>query len=121
MTTKEWEKLIKRQCKKAGTYEVFYEDTIHTLAMLMEQRDRTYEKYVEDGSQPVREYTNKGGQTNIVKNPILVSWLEINAQALAYWRDLGLTPKGYRTLSGEKVSKNDESGGLADIIASLEN
>lgn len=119
MDTKQWEREIRRQCKKAGTYEPFYENIITALAMLLSEKDKVFAKYVEAGGSPVVEHTNKAGATNIVKNPMLVAWLDINSQALAYWRDLGLTPKGYRTLSGEKVSKDSEGNPLLDIIQGL--
>ena len=36
--------------------------------------------------------------TNTVKNPKLVIWMDLNTQALAYWKELGLTPSGLKRL-----------------------
>ena len=120
MDAKRWRRKIKKACENIGTYKDEFMPAIETLANLLESRDKVFDQYTKSGANPVVSYTNKAGATNLVKNPLMLSWLALNDQALTYWRDLGLTPKGYRTLSGEKVSKSDESGGLADIIASLE-
>ena len=65
------------------------------------------------------EYTNKAGATNVIKNPLLVLWMDLNQSALALWRDLGLTPKGYKDITGDKQKKPKESA-LAAALKSIE-
>lgn len=117
MNKEEWKKVIVKACKKAGTYETFFSSVIDTLSQIMETRDKAHEQYIKSGSHPTIIHTNKAKEQNVVKNPILVLENELNAQALAYWRDLGLTPSGYKKLDG-KIEK-DSSGALEKIIASI--
>lgn len=119
MTATKWRNKIKKACQNVGTYLPEYDAVIDTLARMLESRDKVYQQFLSSGANPVITHTNKAGATNLVKNPLLVAWLDINTQSLAYWRDLGLTPKGYRTLSGEKVSKDSEGNPLLDIIQGL--
>ena len=120
MTKQKWRNRIKQACIKANTYEDFFDDPIETLAMILEQRDKRMEQYIESGGDPVILHTNKAGRTNPQKNPMLVIWQDLSGQALTYWRDLGLTPKGYRTLTGENVSGKEENDNpLLDILKSI--
>lgn len=118
MTKAEWAKRIKKACKEAGTYKPFFNSIIDTLAGIMEMRDDACEKFEATGGNTVIAYTNKGGATNIVKNPALVVVLDCNAQALAYWRDLGLTPSGLKRLN-ENGLKEEKKSGLADLVNDL--
>ena len=93
-----WKKKIKTACEEAGTYQPCFESTIDTLAGIMELRDNAQERFEALGGNTIVKHTNKGGATNIVKNPALVVIMECNAQALAYWRELGLTPKGFQSV-----------------------
>ena len=68
---------------------------------------------------PVLMHTNKGGATNMTKNPALVVIMDCNAQALAYWRDLGLTPAGLKRLGDKGLLNKDNDGGLADALEAL--
>ena len=107
-----WKKKIMEACKDAGTYRPYFESVIDTLAGIMEARDDAQEKFSASGGQTVVAHTNKGGATNIVKNPALVIVDDFNKTALAYWRDLGLTPAGLKrinegALKGKKTSFGD--------------
>ena len=119
MTAKQWKNLIKRQLKALGQTEKAYDSVISTLADILEQTDAVYIKYLADGGHPVREYTNKGGATNTTKNPLLVLWDDLNKSALAYWRELGMTPSSYKKMTGDSPKKG-KSGGLAEALKSLE-
>jgi P27 family predicted phage terminase small subunit len=119
MDKAEWKKKITAACKKAGTYQDQFKYVIDTLAQIMENRDNVHEQYVEDGSRPTITHTNKAKETNIVKNPMLVMELDLNAQALAYWRDLGLTPAGLRKLNADVVKDQKAAGGLEKLLAGL--
>lgn len=97
-----WKRKIKAACKEAGTYKTCFESVIDTLASTMEMRDDALDKFYSSGGQTVVMHTNKGGATNIVKNPALVVVDDLNKTALSYWRDLGLTPAGLKRI-GESV------------------
>ena len=119
MTKTQWRNKIKKACRDAGTYQKHFDSVIEILAGIMELRDKSLEKFEESGGNPVVKHTNKGGQANIVKNPALVVALDCNAQALAYWRDLGLTPMGLKRLGEKGLVNQNNGGGLADALADL--
>ena len=112
MTARKWKNTIKKSCQDAGTYRRCYESVIDTLASIMEARDKAWETYEKMGFNPVVRHTNKNGSTNLVKNPALAVALDCNAQALSYWRDLGLTPAGFKKLDGSLKSDAASFGGM---------
>ena len=105
MTAVQWKRLVKKQLTALGNEEKAYDSVISTLADILEQRDAVYKQYRDEGCQPVREYTNKGGATNITKNPLLVLWDDLNKSALAYWRELGMTPSSYKKIDGRRAEE----------------
>lgn len=109
MKSSTWKSRIKKACKEAGTYEPCFDNVIKTLAEILEKRDEAAEQYAALGSQPIISYTNKGGATNPTKNPALVLWDDLNKSALAYWRDLGLTPAGLKKIKGDQPEPKRES------------
>lgn len=119
MTAEEWKAHIQRACLDAGTYKPFFGTVIEQLAQVLEVRDIAREQFRTSGNSPVIKYTNKGGYTNLKKNPALVVMNECDQQALAYWRDLGLTPKGYKNLTGEAVDEK-KGGTLEAMLKKLE-
>lgn len=119
MTAKQWKNLIRRQLSALGQTEKAYDSVISTLADILEQRDAVYQEYIDEGCEPVREYTNKGGATNLTKNPLLVLWDDLNKTALAYWRELGMTPSSYKKITGD-APKKEKGNGLAEALKSLE-
>lgn len=119
MKKEEWKIEIEKACKEAGTYQPFFNAVIDTLSQIMEARDNAHEQYVSSGAAPTIIHTNKAKEKNVVKNPILIMENELNTQALAYWRDLGLTPKGLRTLSSEMLEKRNV-GGLEKLLSKLD-
>ena len=110
MNRTEWKDRITAACEDAGTYRPFFDAAIETLSGILERRDDAEEKYKESGGNPVITHTNKAKETNTVKNPILVMLNDLNAQALAYWRDLGLTPAGYKKLNADLIQDNTQGG-----------
>lgn len=94
----EWKKIIEEACVDAGTYKPFFDSVIDSLALIMEARDSAQAEFEADGCIATIEYTNKGGATNTVKNPSLQVASEQHKIALSYWKELGLTPKGFQTL-----------------------
>lgn len=121
MEKKDWIRKINAACRKAGTYQPQFKYVIDTLAQIMEDRDKVHEQYVATGSRPTIIHTNKAKEQNIVKNPMLVMELDLNAQALAYWRDLGLTPAGLKKLNADVVKDKTASDGLEKLLEGLSN
>jgi len=119
MQKEEWIRKIKSACKKAGTYQPQFRYVIETLAQIMEDRDKVHEQYVNTGAHPTITHTNKAKETNVVKNPMLVMECDLNAQALAYWRDLGLTPAGLKKLNADVVKEKQSAGGIEKLLAEL--
>lgn len=117
MNKADWINKIKEACRSIGTYHEEYDSVIDTLAGIMEVRDEAETQYQESGSHPVVAYTNKAGHTNLRKNPALQVINDCNTQALAYWRDLGLTPSGFKKLDGQVVQKKE--GTFEDILENI--
>ena len=120
MSKTKWKNLIKKQLTALGLQNDAYESTVESLAAILEQRDKTFDEFWQSGGKSVIEYTNKGGSTNMTKNPLLVLWDDLNKTALAYWRELGLTPSSYKKLTGTGAKKEESKKGLAAALASIE-
>lgn len=120
MSKTKWKNLIKKQLTALGLQNDAYESTVESLAAILEQRDKTFDEFQKSGGKSVIEYTNKGGSTNMTKNPLLVLWDDLNKTALAYWRELGLTPSSYKKLTGTGAKQEESKKGLAAALASIE-
>lgn len=119
MTKAKWISTIKNQLVALGTYNEVYNPAIETLAETLEQRDKTKKEFVDSGGLSVVEHTNKAGSTNMAKNPLLVLWDDLNKSALAYWRELGLTPSSYKKMTGD-TPKKEKVSGLAAALREIE-
>lgn len=117
MTKTQWKKRIKKACEDAGTYRPFFDSVIDTLAETLEKRDMVMHQWEDLGSEPVTSHTNKGGNTNLVKHPCLVLWNELNATALHYWRDLGLTPSGLKKIKEDALA--EKKGGFDELLKGI--
>lgn len=113
-----WEQVIKEACQEAGTYQPFFDLIIAELAGIMDTKTAALEIYKKSGGSPVIKYTNKGGFTNLRKNPALAVIQECNQQALAYWRDLGLTPSGFKKLEGIATRK-EEKDAFSELLGGI--
>lgn len=109
MTQSEWKRRIVRNMKDAGTYQKYFDSVVGTLAGILERRDKAEALFVASGENVLVKHTNKGGATNIEQNPVLRLINDLNRDALAYWRDLGLTPAGYKRLNLETAQANTHS------------
>ena len=116
MTKAKWAEKIRASAQQAGTYREYFEDTILTLSAILEKRDQVEKAYQKDGRRPVIEYTNKAGATHLTKNPMLVLWGDLNKSALAYWRDLGLTPAGLKKIDEGALTRKKRSA-LEEALA----
>lgn len=118
-TKNSWKKKIVEACSAVGTYRASFEPVIDTLAETLQRRDEVAAAYKKDGCRPAIAYTNKGGATNLCKNPLLVQWDDLNKSALAYWRDLGLTPAGLKKID-EKAMQSQKRSALDEALRDLE-
>lgn len=119
MKKKAWKSRIKKACVEAGTYKPFFDYVIDTLAGILEQRDEAAAILAEDDEKLIVEQTNKGGFTNMVKNPVFTVWDDMNKSALTYWRDLGLTPAGLKKINEEVFQKAKEEKNSNNLMALL--
>ena len=118
MTAKAWETDIVEQMKAVGTYQAAFGAAIQATADLLEQRDRVYEQYVNEGSQAmVVRVLDRGGK-NTVEKPLLKTWRELQAQSLKNWQELGLTPASLKKINESAVKPAaKETSPLAKALA----
>lgn len=102
----------------AGTYRTYFDQVIDTLADILEKRDNAQELFKKSGGSTIVKHTNKGGATNLEKNPALVIVDDLNRTALTYWRDLGLTPKGLKAID-EKAMKKEKASAFTELLKNL--
>ena len=119
MLKAEWNEKIKQASEAVGTYNESFDPIIDTLAEILESRDKAVEQFRETGANPVVAYTNKAKQKNYVKNPLLVMAMDLNAQALAYWRDLGLTPAGLKKLNADALNAKATAAGFEALLEKI--
>lgn len=118
MTAAEWKRKIIRDAKAAGTYEKYFGSVIDTLAGILERRDKAEALFLASGENVLVKHTNKGGATNVEQNPVLRLINDLNRDALAYWRDLGLTPAGFKRLNLETAQAKSQ-GGLESLLQKM--
>lgn len=104
---------------EAGTYREYFDSVITSLAEILETRDQVRKYYKESGAEPVVQQTNKGGHTNIVKNPILVIYDDMNQTAMQYWKELGLTPKGLKAIDETALKSKKEKNTLESVFKNM--
>ena len=114
-----WKRRIKKSMQEAGTYQPYFDYAIDTLAGILETRDDAQKAYENSGRQPVVIHVNKGGNSNIEKNPVLVVVENMNAQALVYWKELGLTPKGLKAINEKAMKSGPKRNTLGDALRDL--
>lgn len=114
-----WKRKIKEQCISVGTYNEAFVPVINALADILEQRDNAYAEFLDFGGEACILKTSDRGAVNIGKNPRLQMWGELNSQALAYWRDLGLTPAGLKRID-EQLVKPKKASALSEALKALD-
>lgn len=120
MTKNKWKEAIVSACEAAGTYRPYFDAPIDVLAETMERRDRAKKVWKKNGSQTTLYKIDQLGNTIAYKNPELVMIDKMEQSALAYWRDLGLTPAGLRKLNAEAISgKKAETATLGSVLKGL--
>lgn len=118
MTAKKWKNVIKKKMTEVGTYQTAFDKTIATLADILEHRDGVYEEFLADGRYIIEKISDRGA-VNTGKNPLFVLWTELNTQALAYWRDLGLTPAGLKRIDEKAVKVTGNKDSFESILSGL--
>ena len=113
-----WVARITGSCQAAGTWREWFTDVIDTLAAILERRDEAEALFYEQGGKVLIEHTNKAGATNFEQNPILRMINDLNRDALAYWRDLGLTPAGLKRID-EHFMKQRKKSALGEALKGL--
>ena len=106
----QWKRKIIQQCKAVDTYQASFSGAITTLSNLLERRDDVYDEFISGGCQTLVVKVSDRGAENQVINPLLKLWQDLNRDALAYWRDLGLTPAGYKRLNLEAAQAKSNDG-----------
>ena len=117
MKKETWKRRIKEATISAGTYRPCFDELINTLAGILEKRDEAEAEYKRLGSEPIVKYTNKGGNQNMTKNPALTLWNDMYTTALAYWRELGLTPAGLKKLKDDAL--REQTADFGSILRSI--
>lgn len=112
MNKDEWKQKIISASENAGTYQPFFDSIIDTLASMLERRDDAEEMFKKSGGHVLVKHTNKAGATNLEQNPALRLVNDLNRDALAYWRDLGLTPAGLKKLKDLEIKSTSDMSGL---------
>lgn len=110
---------ILSQLKALGTYKDAFDSVIDSLATILAQRDCVYMEFLSSGGEACIYKTQRDGTTNIVKNPLIGAWNDLNSQALAYWKELGLTVVSLKKITGDSP-KEKRGGGLAEALKNLE-
>lgn len=114
----EWAARITASCQQAGTFRPWFADVIDTLADILARRDEARTLFDESGGNVLVEHTNKAGATNVEQNPILRMVNDLNRDALAYWRDLGLTPAGLKKIDEQSMKQRKKSA-LAEALKGI--
>ena len=112
MNKDEWKQKIISASEDAGTYQPFFDSIIDTLSSMLERRDDAEEMFKKSGGHVLVKHTNKAGATNLEQNPALRLVNDLNRDALAYWRDLGLTPAGLKKLKDLEIKSTSDMSGL---------
>ena len=119
MTKAKWKSRIKKNCTEAGTYKKCFDSVIDTLAGILESRDKAEEAFEASGGQPLITHTNKAGAENLEQHPAVRLINDYNRDALAYWRELGLTPKGLRAINEAAVKNVTRMSPLEEALEKL--
>ena len=114
-----WKERITDSCKSAGTYQTFFDDLIEILADIMERRDIALGQWKKT-KKTLANYTNKGGNKNTVVHPQLKVVQDCESSALAYWRELGLTPASFKKLTETEVKQIRQMDPLSAAIKDLD-
>ena len=120
MTANQWRAKIKAQCIEMKTYQQSFNSAIDTLAKTLEQRDAAQKQFKDEGSQLIFERVSDRGAVNPSISPLVQLIDKLNVTALAYWKELGLTPASFKKMTGSTAPAEEKKSGLAAALASIE-
>lgn len=121
MKAAQWRPKIKKQCEEMKTFQPSFNSAIDTLSKVLEQRDAALEQFKKEGSVLIIEKTSDRGAVNPSINPLVHLIDKLNVTALAYWKELGLTPASFKKMSGSTApAEENKKSGLAAALASIE-
>ena len=115
-----WKDKIIEMLVVSEIYKGIYIPIVDELAEILERRDIVYQQFIDEGEKAVVIHTNKGGNANAAKNPLLVLWNELNQTALKYWRELLLTPSSLKKITGGKIAEEKKLTGLEKVLSDFE-
>lgn len=115
-----WKDKIIEMLVVSEIYKGIYIPIVDELAEILERRDIVYQQFIDEGEEAVVIHTNKGGNANATKNPLLVLWNELNQTALKYWRELLLTPSSLKKITGGKIAEEKKPTGLEKVLSDFE-
>lgn len=101
MKKENYKKKIKSQIQIDSKKINSFDTSIIILSEILEERDRVYKLYLEEGAKPLVMVKSDRGAENMKPNPLLKQWNELNTTALQYLRDLGITPAGLKKIQSE--------------------
>ena len=119
MTAAEWKKRITRDVKAAGAYQKYFGSVIDTLSAILARRDDAEALFIASGGNILVKHTNKGGSTNLEQHPLIRLINDYNRDALAYWRDLGLTPAGLKRINETAMQKKEKGSALEEALKNI--
>ena len=119
MTARAWKTKLKKLMEAVGTYKPAFEPTIQAAAELLEQRDLVYQQFIEEGSQAMITKTTDRGFKNTAENPLLRTWREMQAQALKYFQELGLTSASLKKINESAIKGGSELSALDKALMEL--
>lgn len=115
MKAETYRKRIIKNMESVGTYKPEFDKVVWNLAQIFEDMDTAREQFNKSGGKFIVSHTNKNGSKNLVKNPYYLVIEGLQANVLAYSRELGLTPTGLKKINSDglsskhKMSKLDEA------------
>lgn len=119
MDRKKWKTRIKHQMNLVGTYQKSFESSIDALAEILEQRDAAYQDFLYSGGDVVVKFISDRGASNMKKNPRLQVWMDLNTQALSFWKELGLTASGLKKINETAMKEEKRVSSLEQALMKL--
>lgn len=119
MTARAWKGRLKKLMEAVGTYKPAFDPSIQAAAELLEQRDLVYQQFIDGGAQPMILKTSDRGAQNFAENPLLRTWREMQAQALKYFQELGLTSASLKKINESAIKGSSELSALDKALLDL--
>ena len=97
-----------------------FDDTITMLSEILDRRDKIKKQFTDEGEIFLVKKVSDRGAVNYSKNPLLTTLENCEAQALTFWREIGLTPRGLKQIDEMAAKSGKQQGGeLAKILQEL--